>query len=408
MAMKTTPLHRLLAAALCAAFALLAASPAPAQRKNDPAACPYCKGDPELMKAAGIVSHGGFDFGNVDKTSKVDALLATCDIKWIETAHFELGFALGQHKVKQEEKEKIRGELARLQAVLPAVDPQAKILDPWLRTHLYAQRIEDTWKRMLEILQVKESDFPPAGTKWDMRGKYMGNGPYLGQESKYELLIVPAEAHLTSYLQSHFGLLTKKTQRWNLPGKDTLSITIHTGEDNLREDEGLHGHVTFNLAINLLDGFKHYSYDTPIWIREGLAHFMEREVETKYNSFESAEGAVAQTTRKERWEPEVRKLVAGGKAPRMAELMSMKEYSDLTLDRHYATWSIVDFLIKTKPEAFAKFNDALHGITNAQGIPDPSNLIDVHRNKFKEVLGWTYPEFDGAWSEWVLANYGAQ
>lgn len=380
---------------------------APAQRLNDPTACPYCKGDPALMEKAGIVSHGGFEFGKEESTAKVDAVLASADIRWIESKHFELGFALGSHKLKPEEKDKIRVELTRLAAVLPSVDPKTKVLDPWLRAHLYAQRSEEAWNRWLEIFQVKESDFPPQGYVWDQKSKYMGVGPYLGQSSKYEILILPSEASLQQYLQSQFGLLMKRTQRWNLPPKDTLSVTIGAGTENLREDEGLHGHLVFNIAINLLDGFKHYSYDTPIWIREGLAHFMEREVTQRFNSFNSSEGGVAEITRKTRWEAEVRKLLAATKLPRMAEVMSMREYSDLTLPRHYAVWSMTDFLIRTKPAEYARFNDALHGIMGADGFPDSTNLIDVHRDKFREIFGLSYADFDRVWMEWIALTYSA-
>jgi glutaredoxin len=400
------PLAALLALLACLAAPLAAQSKD--VRKNDPSLCPWCKGDKALMEKAGIASHGEFAFGKEESTRKVDGVLPTCEIKWIETAHFEIGIALAPHKVKQEEKEKIRTELARLQQVLPDVDPKSKILDPWLRAHLYAQRCEEIYARMVEILGAKELAFPPKGTLYDGTGMYLGCGPHLGQGGKYEVLIVPAEANLTGYLQSQFGLLTKKTQRWNLNAADTLSVTIHCAEEGLREDEGLHGHLGFNLAINLFDGFKHYSYDTPIWLREGLAHMVEREIGPRFNSFDSAEGGIAQTTRKEKWEPEVRKLVAGGKAPRMAELMSMKEYSDLTLDRHYATWSMVQYLVKQKPAEFAKFCGALKGRLNAKRITDGSNMPEAHREFFKEHLGLSYADFDRAWSEWVLATYGAQ
>ena len=396
-----------LAALIVCALASLARV-APAQRKNDPKECPYCHGDPTWMAKAGIVSHGGFEFGITD-TGKVDALLATNDIRWIESKHFELGFALGSMKVKQEDKAKIRGELARLAPVLDGIDTKMGVLDPWLRAHLYAMRLEDMYQRFLDLMQVKDSDFPDGTKLYDMHGKYMGSGPYLGQKGKYEALIVPTEASLQSYLQTHFGLLVKKTQRWNeTTSRDTLSVTINGGEDNTREDEALHGHLAFNITINLLDGYKHYSYDTPIWIREGLAHFVEREITKKFNSFDSSEGGIAETTRKERWEPEVRKLVQSEKQPRMAELIGMKDYNELTLPKHFATWSMIDYLVRTNPTGFAKFNDALHGILNAKGIPDSGNLPDVHREKFKECLGMTYAEFDAKWAEWVLATYGAQ
>lgn len=377
------------------------------QRKNDPKACPYCHGDPAIMSKAGIVSHGGFEFGSTD-TGKVDALMATNDIRWIESKHFELGFALGPIKVKQEDKAKIRGELARLEPVLDGVDIKMAVLDSWLRTHLYAQRLEDMYQRFLDLMQIKDSAFPDGTKLYDMQGKYMGYGPYLGEKGKYEVLVVPTEASLSQYLQTHFGLLTKKTQRWNLPDRDSLSVTINGGDDASREDEALHGHLAFNVTINLLDGYKHYSYDTPIWIREGLAHFVEREITRKYNSFDSSEGGIAETTRKEKWEPEVRKLVASEKAPRMAELITMKDYNELTLPKHYTTWSMIDFLVKTNPTGFAKLQDELHGRLNAKGFPDGSNLQDVHRDKFKECLGMNYAEFDTKWAEWVLLNYGAQ
>ena len=111
-------------------------------RPNDPAACPYCRAEPELMAKAGLVSHGGFDFGKTN-TAKVDAELPANDIRWIESAHCEIGFALPPIKVTVEEKDKVRAELARLALVMPDVPAKPAVLDPWLRAHLYAQRCED-------------------------------------------------------------------------------------------------------------------------------------------------------------------------------------------------------------------------------------------------------------------------
>ena len=380
---------------LLAGLLLLAAAPAVAQET-----CPWCHDDPELMAAAGLVSHGGFEFGTTD-TEAVDRLMATSDILWLESEHFELGFALGPHKVRQEEKKKVRAELTRLAEVLPDVKPRTKVLDPWLRTHLYAQRLEDLYTRFQELMQVTDEDFPAAGTRWNRRGKYMGEGPYLGQKAKYEVLILPSEAALVTYLKEQFGLLIKMSQRWNVIDRGALTLTIHTQQGNLKNDEALHGHLAFNQTINLLDGYKHYSYDTPIWIREGLGHFVEREINPRFNTFDSSEGAVADMTRKEKWAPEAKKLVTQKKAPRMAELVNLKAYAELTLDHHFTTWSMVSFLIETDPDGFACLNDALHGAVNARGVPDGSNLDDLHRQAFKDCLGMGYAQFDLAWAEWV-------
>src|SRR5688572_8185956 len=127
--------------ALAVLLALAAAPAFAGQKKNDGANCPYCKGDAELMAKAKLVSHGGFEFG-INDTAKIDAYLAAADIRWLESEHFQIGLALSPHKVKEEEKKKVRAELAKLAEVLPEVDTRTKILDPWLRLHLYAQRCE--------------------------------------------------------------------------------------------------------------------------------------------------------------------------------------------------------------------------------------------------------------------------
>jgi len=380
------------------------AAPAAFQKRNDPASCPYCKNDPELLKQAGLVSHGGFEFG-INDTAQIDALLATSDIRWLESAHFQLGFALSPHKLKDDEKKKVRAELEKLALVLPEVDPRVKVLDPWLRTHLYAQRCEEVYARFSEIMQVKDSDFPKGGTPWNGQGKYMGEGPYLGQNGKYEVLLLPSEAAGTQFLREQFGLLTKLSQRWNVTNRDSLVLVVHTGQGDLKEDGAMHGHVAFNLAINLLDGYKHYSYDTPIWIREGLGHLIEREINPKFNTFDSSEGAVAAMTRKEKWEPEVRKMVQAGQQIRMAQLLALKDYAGLTLNHHYTTWSITDYLVRTKPDAYAALNARLHGITNQHNIGDGSNMPDVHRTAFQECIGMSYTEFDAAWAKWVEETY---
>ena len=43
---------------------------------------------------------GGFEFATTD-TAEVDEYMAVCDIKWIETEHFELGFGLAVAELAQ-------------------------------------------------------------------------------------------------------------------------------------------------------------------------------------------------------------------------------------------------------------------------------------------------------------------
>jgi len=372
--------------------------------KTDPAACPYCAGDPAIMEKAGIVSHGPFEFGaeGSDTASVAEFLLGDCF--WIETAHFEIGFALGPYKVPQKEKNRIRDELTRLGEILPNVEPKTKVLDEWLRAHMFAQRCEDAYARFLELVQKTDADFPQPGEQWLIGQPFRGIGPHLGQLGKYEVLLVETEAEHVAYLREQFGLSIKRTQRWNVIERDTLNVTVHLQQGSLKIDEALHGHLVFNLAHNFFDGFRHYSYDTPLWLHEGLAHFMEREVVTRYNTFDATEGALAEETRKDKWVAETRKLVAGDEAPRMAELINLRSYAEFSLPVHFTTWSMVDFLVREHPSGFACLFDTIKGRVNEDGTPNSRNLKDVHRDAFQSCLGMSYAQFDQAWKDWLATQ----
>ncbi|MDF1800975.1 MAG: DUF1570 domain-containing protein [Planctomycetota bacterium] len=387
--------------ALVLAFAPAATAQRNKAPKNDPASCEYCAGDPERMAPAGIVSHGGFEFGRTD-TAAVDEQLGNCDIRWIETEHFEIGFAGPPYSVSGKEKKGLIAELEELNKVLPEVSPKTKILDPWLRAHMYAARCEAVYAKFLDTFGLEQSQFPDGKTQWNGRGDYWGEGPHVGQKGKFEVLIVPGEGDLVTFLKEQFGLHTKVTNRWNVIDRDSITVTIHLRQADLTKDISLHAHVAFNLAHNLLDGLQHYNYDTPIWIHEGLAHNFGRAVSPKHNSFDSGEGSAGVRSKKEKWQPEVVKMIKSGKAPRMAELIQIKSYADLTLDQHFATWSMVKFLIEEHQEAFAKLNLDLHGRLMADGTLDSENLPQVHRDSMKEHFGWSYQDFDKAWQDWAL------
>lgn len=378
--------------------------PAPQKGKgpaNAPENCPYCGGDPARMTPAGIVSHGGFEFGRKD-TAQTDAMFGGKDVYWIETAHFELGMCLTREKVSIDEQKKVRAELAELALVLPEVPLKPRVVDPWLRIHLYGLRAEKLWTRFLEVMQVKESDFPDGKTQWLIGTPYWGEGPYLGQKGKYELLLVPSAFDQVTYLKNEFGLSVKRTQRWNVLERDSLIVVTNLTENKLTNDQRIHGHFVFNLTHNLLDGFKHYSYDTPRWISEGLAHALEREVDPRFNTYDSSEGSVGFDVSKEDWDAEVAALVRKGDAPRLAELTALKTFAEFDLDDHYACWSMTRFMIETNPAGYACLNGKLHGRKGPDGTPENADMTERQRELFAECFGMNYFQFDDAWKAWAL------
>ena len=124
--MKPT-LSTILALALLVAFAPTA--PAQKNKKNAPTNCTVCEGLPEVMGAGGILSHGGFAFGRSD-TDGVDDFHGNLDIRWIETEHFEIGFAGPPYKVSSKERKSVQQELATLAESFPEIKPKKAQIDP--------------------------------------------------------------------------------------------------------------------------------------------------------------------------------------------------------------------------------------------------------------------------------------
>jgi hypothetical protein len=372
--------------------------------RNAATNCPWCFGDPEVMKAAGIVSHGGFEFGSHD-TAWADKFLGGRHIYWIESKHFELGLVLGAHKIGPDEVKKIRAELTELQLVLPEVDPKVRVLEPFMRAHLYAQRVEQLYARFQGLMRVTDASFPNGKTAWVLGTPYFGEGPYLGQQGKFELLILPTAADQVSFLQEQFGLSVKRTQRWNVMTRGSLIVVTNVSENELTSDDKIHGHIAFNLGINLLDAYKHYSYDTPRWLLEGLGHFLEREINPRFNTFDASEGSTGVAVNAQNWDNEVKQIILSGKAPRLAELSALKSYAEFELRHHYACWSMTKFMIETNPEGYACLNDKLHGRKRADdGMPDSEDMPGIQRNAIGECFSMSYPQFDDAWRAWAATQ----
>lgn len=413
--MKMTIAHVLRSSLSLLAVCALGLAPAGAAQKpldrskpvTDPANDPYTRGGKEkYVEAAGYASMGGFEFGAPpDTTAEVSALLEDVELRWIETEHFELGVGLPKVKVTKEERKKVARELTRLQKALPSVKPESKMLDPWLRAHLYAQRLEDHYRTVQEVLGVTDETFAANKEIWDIGTPYWGIGRYMGQMGKFEVLLLPSEKAATTFLTARLGLTTKLSQRWNIRERDSLILVAHTGQGQLNVDEGMHGHVLFNVTHMMLNGFKHYSYDKPIWVREGAAHWFERQLNPRFNTFDSSEGSAAEVFKKADWRAPTLKLVKSKDCPSFASIVKIRTFAELDRPHHLVTWSVFDFLMAEHPDFLKTYLGTISGIKNEQHIDDATTLPDVQRELFRDELGMTYAQFERAWKAWVQESY---
>jgi hypothetical protein len=359
--------------------------------------CPYCKNDPALLAAAGLVSHGPIPIGPEGSESLRDKLPSS---QWIflESEHLRWASSLAEESVKTKDRERLTGELDRLRAHFPEVPVKVKELDPWLRIHLMAQRGEEFYVRFQKLLGVSDADFPEAR---QVEGAYMGDGRFLGEKEKFEVLIhVNRETHRL-FTSEYMGVSVTDSLRWHLQAQHKVIASVPAADPDIRYDRYLHPHIVHNLAHNFLCAYKHYSFDPPIWLDEGLAHAMEQEINHEFHTLDGEEGSMPDNRGPGDWDAELLRLSRRGKRTGFAHLMRIQAFGELSQDDHVSAYGLVRFLIDEKPVEFAAFIGAIKGQLDERGFPDGSDLRGLQREQLKQLFGWTPAELDEAWGAWI-------
>ncbi|MCE9596219.1 MAG: hypothetical protein K8S98_18670 [Planctomycetes bacterium] len=359
--------------------------------------CPYCKNDPSSMQACGLVTHAPTTIGLGTPAEFAAKLVGP---KWIfaETAHLRIAFAPGASSVDQADRKSIDAELDLLRKVLPTVPSKPKRLDPYLRLHLIALRSEKLYARVQTILRVTDADFPE---KREAGKPYMGNGKFLGEKDKFELVIHATNATHKLFTRELAGIEVTDSFRWHVPDVHKMLVSIPAEDPFLKSDRWLFTRIAHNLAHLFFCAYKHFSFEPPPWLDEGLALVLEKEIEIDAQTLEREEGGIPRDyTSPDPWSA-VRKLALSGKSNGLADLMYAKNHAELTPERALIAWSMVRFLIDEKGEEFAGFVADVKGQLDAAGLPTGANLVDLQREKLRERFRWTPQQFDEAWKAWV-------
>lgn len=384
---------RTLLALVCLALPLVA-------QAKDKERCPYCKEDPALMAAAGVISHAPGAIGEKGGDELV-AKLPVARWLFVETAHVRWASALGETAIDQRDRERVDAELARLRAVLPDVPIKPRKLDPWLRLHVQAMKGEEFYARFQALLGVKDADFP---SQRRLDAPYMGAGRFLGEKDKFEVVLHVSRENHRRFTESFSGVAVNDSFRWHFPGLHKLLVSVPVEDADLKDDRGLWPHVAHNLSHAFLCAYKHFSYDPPVWLDEGLAQALEKEFDPQSRTTEGEEGSLRDAKAPADFGAAATKLVAGGKAPRIAELMAAKDYSELGGDGSVAAWSITRFLLDAHGERYARFLAGLKGQLDAQGNPSGEDLPGLQRKLLRELWDWSLLDLDEAWRAWVKAG----
>jgi hypothetical protein len=364
------------------------------------------------MKKAGYVAFAPLQFGELAgatcSTDQIDDTLGKIKIRWVETAHFKIGSALDGWPIPATDvklRKKLEGELERLKKKLPAVNVKTRMLDPWLRLHLFAQRCEETYEDMAKRLQVNEESFPKQKATL-VNNVYMGEGIYLGQPDKYTVLMFKKSSDYLRYLSTFVGRTQEFAQRWNF--KVVGSIFIGTAEEleNRSHDTAMHVHIVWNIVHNMIDGYRFYSYDLPVWFKEGMAHWYGRRIDPKWDNFDQNESSAADMLNEERWDLKTRQSLIAGRLRPVAEVLPLRDYGDLTKWDHLKVWSMCDYLMSLGDEKWRDFMNGIKGQTDpTTGLAVGKEIVDVQRKALQKVYDVNPLTFEEKWKEWVLRTY---
>lgn len=362
--------------------------------------CPYCQNDPALLEGAGLVSHGPMDFGPEGSEALVE-LLPSGEWLFLESEHLRWASSLATETVKAKDRERLSSELDRLRVLFPEIPKKVKKLDPYLRMHLMAQRGEEFYARFQSLLGVTDADFPASRQN---EGPYMGNGLYLGEKGKFEALLhVNRDTH-RMFTSQYMGVNITDAVRWHLPKKHKLVMSVPAVDSDLRLDRSLHPHLVHNLSHLMLCAYKHFSYDPPIWLDEGLAHVMEQEINPEFHTLDGEEGSLPDNRGPADWNKELKSLARKGRVTGFAGLMRIQSFAKLEQDDHVSAYGLVRFLIDERPAEFAAFIGDIKGQLDDAGYPDGSGMLDVERAGLKKHFGWTPAQLDAAWFAWIDAR----
>lgn len=378
---------------------------------------PYTAGDAAAMKRAGVVKYGPLSWADDHDTAAIDAMIPEARVLWMETEHFRIGSTLPPLSMPRDSKARRRlaGELKELKKQLPKVRSKARKLDRWLRLHLFAKRLEATYKNVARVLQVDANDFPkqyvgklPIGRGQD----FMGLGPHFGMGDKYCILLLNKPSNLTRYgnkcgqpqpakpcpIALHFyekGSLLFGTSQKLVPSQDI-------------PDYRLRVHIEFNASLLLMRGFRHYSHGLPAWLEEGFGNSLLRERDPEQHVFSNMSNWDKERAYPKKWAVSTRRLIKNGFAKPAKSVSRHALATGLTFNDHVCSWSRVDFMRSFDDgKRFAEFVRLVNAPMPAESgkAPEFASVLVAQDRALQQVFGMNWEQFDEAWQAYVMAQY---
>jgi len=343
------------------AFLLLAwCAPVPgAQTTKEPepppAVDPYTKGAPAALEALGYRSYGPFLFG-AEPTDAVQRALGGLPMLWVETEHFVIGSSLEEFDPeKPEEIAELKQELERLRAKLKGIPARPKKLDPWLRLHLFAARMEELHAEFVRVTGVlPRRDGKPGD----------GGPPALMAGGKYALLLTEKKSALARFTHTYCGNEQKNSwsHLFDKSGQLFFGVSNESiGNDTPIGDAELCYVALYGVARNLLCSVEGFVNNPEPWWQHGVPLWFARERQPRVLLYTRPAGEALPPDELSDWEPLARGRYEGGAVLDWARMLARPDWlSTPDFGENVVLWARIDYLLADPTRARALLT-GLHG-----------------------------------------------
>ncbi len=306
--------------------------------------CPQCKVESVLAaleKKKAQVAVKRTKLKNLDDTMKHA-------LRKAESEHFVLVWEMDKHKVDK------------------------KFISPHQGLHLYAANLERLYTDYRAMFGIKDSEFREKLRVmiWYLPSDHdAGSTAFCGQNARGGVKLMGVNP----------------------------TYSVCGNKQNFQNDERLHRNVVHNVTHLLLSAQQPAAWignQKNGWADEGLAHFFEDRYWNLCDTYCYQEQNTTTDFKSGKYKLAVRKMVAAGESPPMADVFQQNSDS-LTLPQQAVSMSYVDYLIFKDAPKFLELVKKLKAKV-------------AGRDALQQVYGMNLLDFDAQWKSWVLATYPKQ
>lgn len=381
---------------------------------------PYTKGEAAAMKKAGYVAIGKMPWGDDHDSLDIQKALPTVPLRFIETEHFRVCSALGAMPwpKKSVRRRSLEKELKDLKARIPNLKyRRGKPVDPWVRAHLFAARLERVYANLCQHLKVDADSFDrekilAAHQQNKTEGKpQFAEGPHFGMRGKFLVLLLNKHGNLVRYARRarmpNPGVDLPQTHFFFGQGSLLCGTYTELEEGLLKNDHALHCHTIFLASQCMAWGFMGFQFRPPAWLVQGLAMGEVHRVDPRQHSFRKLREGQLKEQIDGRWARHVRSLVKKKAVRPLGELWQDFGTENFGVLDLMCIWSRVDYLIQAEPDKFRAFFQHLkRRIPVAPNtVPTKAEICAQQLQALKSAFGTDPAGFDAGWSDFVLKNY---